>query len=104
MITVQTKIIANTYSSIEIKGHANSAEKGKDLVCAAISAIATGALNAIDELLPNDCDLKMETGYVFIAVKQNSEQLQIMLQMLMKQLETVAFVNKKYIKMKQQEV
>ena len=32
--------------SLTVKGHANSAPYGEDLVCAAISAIVVGGLNA----------------------------------------------------------
>ena len=31
-------------------GHANFAEHGQDIVCAGASAVAFGALNAVDEL------------------------------------------------------
>lgn len=35
---------------IEVKGHANSAEYGKDLVCAAISAVVTGGFNNLNNI------------------------------------------------------
>ncbi len=35
---------------LEVKGHANSAEYGKDLVCAAVSAIVTGGFNNLNNI------------------------------------------------------
>jgi uncharacterized protein YsxB (DUF464 family) len=40
--------------NIKISGHANAGPKGYDLVCASISSIATGALNALDAAYPDD--------------------------------------------------
>lgn len=48
---------------IEVKGHAEQAEFGKDLVCAAISAIITGGMNA---LTSDSVTLKLEEGYALI--------------------------------------
>jgi uncharacterized protein YsxB (DUF464 family) len=33
---------------MKVTGHANSAPYGEDLVCAAVSAVVTGAINALD--------------------------------------------------------
>jgi uncharacterized protein YsxB (DUF464 family) len=35
-----------SFVSLEAKGHANSAPKGEDLVCAAVSGIVLGGLNS----------------------------------------------------------
>jgi uncharacterized protein YsxB (DUF464 family) len=43
MIQIQT-YQTNGYMKIEVKGHANYAEHGKDIVCAAVSAIMQTAL------------------------------------------------------------
>ncbi len=37
------------YTYLSIKGHADYADAGKDLVCAAVSSIVFGLMNAIDE-------------------------------------------------------
>lgn len=89
---------------ISIKGHAFSNVVGKDLVCAGVSSIAVGTLNAIEELANHSCELKMDDGFVEIKVVQNSEILQIILKTLLIQLQTIEFNYPKYIKIKKQEV
>ena len=36
------------YQMMKVTGHANSAPYGEDLVCAAVSAVITGGINALD--------------------------------------------------------
>ena len=40
----------NMYVSFKCEGHAGFARKGKDIVCAAISALTTTTLNSIEQL------------------------------------------------------
>lgn len=65
--------------SLEIKGHAGSAEYGSDLVCAGISTLTFGTLNALYELFEKDLDSKIEDGHINIWVKRHSEKLQLCL-------------------------
>lgn len=46
--------------SFEISGHANSGPYGYDLVCAAVSAVSFGAVNAAFQL--SECELDLEQG------------------------------------------
>ncbi|MBR3675105.1 MAG: ribosomal-processing cysteine protease Prp [Bacilli bacterium] len=54
--------------SLTVKGHANSAPYGEDLVCAAISAIVVGGLNAYTDD-PSIYEAKVEEGNVELLVK-----------------------------------
>ena len=38
----------------ESRGHAGFADKGKDIICAAVSMTVINTINSIDELLPED--------------------------------------------------
>jgi len=61
MIKVIVKRGANqAIESITMTGHANFAEHGADLVCAGASAVAFGALNAVEAL--SDVNLSVEQG------------------------------------------
>ncbi|MBO8163834.1 MAG: ribosomal-processing cysteine protease Prp [Brevibacillus sp.] len=51
MIEVTVRRMRQDISEIEIKGHANAAEYGKDIVCSAVSAITFGMLNAVHQNL-----------------------------------------------------
>jgi uncharacterized protein YsxB (DUF464 family) len=47
---IQVAIIRKrqSYQMMKVTGHANSAPYGEDLVCAAVSAVITGGINALD--------------------------------------------------------
>ena len=82
---------------LSIQGHANSAEEGKDIVCAAVSAISVGGINALQN--PDNFNLKVEKGDVEVSVKSaaNEHDYQVLETMLI-QLKSVEETNSKYIK------
>ena len=49
----------------EISGHSGSADKGEDLICAAVSAIVFGTCNALDEL-GSEADIEVSSNLVKI--------------------------------------
>jgi len=68
--------------NLSVKGHANSAEKGKDLVCAAVSSILVGGCNALNQ--PNCFAIKLDSGDASIeeldhANEHDYEVLEIMI-------------------------
>ena len=68
--------------SLSVKGHANSAPKGEDLVCAAVSSILVGGCNALNR--PNCFAIKLDSGDASIkeldhANEHDYEVLEIML-------------------------
>ncbi len=84
--------------SLEVKGHANSTTiENHDLVCAAVSACTTGALNALQDV---KCfDIKVDSGLVIIkSIKDITNHDQIVLQTLLIQLQTIEEDNKQFIK------
>ncbi|MFD2670475.1 ribosomal-processing cysteine protease Prp [Marinicrinis sediminis] len=49
----------------EITGHAHYADPGQDIVCAGVSAVSIGTVNALEELLDIHCEAEMnEDGYL----------------------------------------
>lgn len=104
MINVLFSEHKGSIKKIEISGHALSAPKGSDLVCAGVSSISVGILNTIDTILPNTCEMKMSEALINIRVKKDSEQLQTILKTLWIQLLTIETDYGKYIKLKKQEV
>ncbi len=74
MITINISRDAEGYiREFTIKGHADYAEYGKDIVCAAVSAIAYTAVGALDELAGVG-DYSEKSGYMKCTVPQNMEQ------------------------------
>lgn len=99
MIKVLIKREEKEFKSLEIKGHANSAEHGKDLVCAAVSTVVTGALNNLEN--PNDFNIKLEEGYSLVeAQKTVSSHDEIVLETLIVSLKTIEESYGKFIQIK----
>jgi uncharacterized protein YsxB (DUF464 family) len=103
MIEVLVVKSQQSIHSLEISGHAEAGPKGYDLVCAAASSIATGALNAIDDLCPNQCQLTLiqEPASIRIEVIDDSEGLQKHLHFLLIQLKTLETAHPRYIRIKE---
>jgi len=59
MIRVSVQNQNQLITKVDITGHSDSAPKGQDLVCASVSSMATGVLNALDQLCPNSCLLTL---------------------------------------------
>ena len=59
----------NQVNFIEVKGHANSAPHGEDIVCAGVSAILGGGFNNLKNF--KDYELKLDEGYALF--KANSQ-------------------------------
>lgn len=61
VLTVENGMI----KTAEISGHSGSADKGEDLICAAVSAIVFGTCNALDEL-GSEADIEVSSNLVKI--------------------------------------
>ena len=72
MISIEFKKNDKRIEQIVIKGHANYSEKGKDIVCAAVSAIAIYSINLMEKFgfVINNT---VEEGYVKIINDVHSE-------------------------------
>ncbi|MFJ8063129.1 ribosomal-processing cysteine protease Prp [Psychrobacillus sp. NPDC096426] len=91
--------------SFEMKGHADFAEHGKDLVCAGASAVSFGAVNAIIALTEITPIIKQkgDGGYLYVEVPSttNSEKganMQLILESMIVSLQTIEQDYSKYIK------
>lgn len=64
---------------IRIKGHANYAEHGKDIVCAAVSALTQTLTASLEELTEDKIKYSISPGAVDIDYKELSEQAQVLI-------------------------
>ena len=100
MIKIKIKYLDNHFSSILVTGHANSAEYGKDLICAAVSATITGACNALKE--PQKFHIELNEGKASIeALEMLSNHDEVVLETMIVGLKTIAEGNEKFIKIEQ---
>lgn len=104
MIWVKIKTQQKEIKSLEVTGHAEFAEKGQDIVCAACSLVSIGLLNAIDEMCSEQCELLKEDNRIYIEVKESNERLQIILNAGIIQYRTLAEEFGKYIRIRKTEV
>ena len=72
----------------ETSGHAEYAEKGEDLVCAAVSAIVFGLLNACSETDPQVC-CKVEENRITIDHSSGNEVIDHFLTCALYQVKTI---------------
>ena len=85
------------FSKIKISGHANSAPHGQDLVCAAVSAIGVGTLNALAE--SQNIHIINQEGLIDIRVLNGlTNQETIILETMIIQLKTIQNSHAKFIK------
>ena len=88
MIKVIYEVKDDLYTYIESKGHANSDEYGKDLICASVSSIMFGFMNALD-VLDEDVEIKQLTNKIVIKNHSKSEMIQDYFELIMMQLKTL---------------
>ena len=83
--------------NLTVKGHANSAPKGEDLVCAAVSSVLVGGCNALKE--PNCYAIKLNEGDASIVEKciANEHDYEVLETMLI-QFKTIEESSKKFLK------
>ncbi len=107
MIRVSIHKLNRDIRKISVRGHAESGPKGHDLVCAAVSSIATGALNALVEMQNENVSLIYQEGedaLIEVNVLESNEQLENLLRFMIYQLKTVEDSHPKNIRIKEESV
>ena len=99
MIKIQINKTNDKYSSLLVSGHSNYDEHGKDIVCAGVSAIVTGGLNALIIENKKKISYRVNDGYVNVDVLDiDDDKLQIIMDVIVVQLKTIEESYKKYVK------
>lgn len=81
--------------SVMIKGHADFADPGKDIVCAAVSAVSFGLINSAEKLLSGGFTVRTEeNGALFCQMPggadvRQREELQLLLDAMISTLEDI---------------
>ena len=95
-IVIKRDVSTDKITSIEVKGHANKDVYGKDLVCAAVSAVLTGGMNA---LVDKEYDFKLESGHAYIkALDIPSDYDAVVLRTIETQFKTVEESEKDFVR------
>ena len=88
MIKVVYEVIDDTYRSLNVSGHAEYDESGKDLICASVSSIMFGLMNALDQL-DEDIEIKQLTNEIKVVNRSDSGIVQNYFELVMIQLKTI---------------
>lgn len=100
MIKVKAVIPDGKFESLRVKGHADFAPNGQDLVCAAVSAIVTGGINALKH--PDSFNIFQDTGITVIKLKPKEDITNYdatVINVILDQLETIEQSYGNYIKL-----
>lgn len=75
------------YTYLDVKGHANSADKGQDLICAAASTILFGLLNGLDDI--TEIEIKELNNHIEVINDSKSNKANYYLELALIQLKTI---------------
>lgn len=64
---------------ITVSGHAEYAEHGKDIVCAAISTLTQVLIASVEELTAADIKPAVNSGYTVIDMEESTERAQVLI-------------------------
>ena len=111
MIKIEMVKVSNNLESVSIQGHANSAEYGSDIVCAAVSVLSQSVVNGMIKSLDGREDFFSldDDGKIKINIPKDVDEIQkIKLQALADVLEInfddLSKTYSKYIKLEVKEV
>lgn len=104
MVRVKVLRKQSVIEEVEIQDHAGYADAGQDLVCAGVSSISVGMMNALDLMVPNVCEFRMKKAYVNIRIKQSDDKAELLLEAMLAQLHTLQISYNSYITIEDQEV
>jgi uncharacterized protein YsxB (DUF464 family) len=89
-----TRTDSNQIRKFEISGHAFFAKRGKDIVCAGVSAVSVGAINAVHALMGVTPIIDQEDGFLRCVIPENlpediNEKVQLLLEGMVISLQTI---------------
>jgi uncharacterized protein YsxB (DUF464 family) len=97
---------ANVVEQVLVTGHANFAEHGMDIVCAAVSAVAIGMVNAMEQLTgvtvhqPDDGEGKVDCRLpAELPTEDIREQLGLLMEAMVLSLQGIVDAYPAYVKM-----
>mgnify|MGYP002519868531 FL=1 len=98
MIKIVVTYRNDKIKSLVISGHANSASKGNDLICAAVSTVFQTGLEAFNE--ENKLNVELDNGFGKLEFKEEiNKHDEIVLEVIMKQLECICRNYPQYVKL-----
>jgi uncharacterized protein len=96
-----------TIHAFQVKGHAGYAASGQDIVCAGVSAVTVGTVNAIEALLAVELPSEMKDGWLSSRIPSDlpgdvHQQVQLLLESMVVMLQSIQDSYGKHIKLQTQ--
>lgn len=90
----------------QVSGHAGYASAGNDIVCAGVSAVAVGSVNAVEKLTGIELKAQMRDGWLSAEAPdcgdpELEQKAQLLLEGMVVQFETIADEYGKYVQIKE---
>lgn len=90
----------------QVSGHAGYAAAGSDIVCAGVSAVAIGSVNAVEKLTGIELKADVRDGWLSAELPDHADPVQaqkaqLLLEGMVAQIETIAEEYGKYVKIKE---
>jgi hypothetical protein len=106
MITVTVEKKGAEYIRFTCKGHAGYARAGRDIVCAAVSALVTNTVNSLEQLTGDSFETRTEDGFVCLDFPDSLSDrgLLLMDSLLLGLTETAHSVGNRYLQVRVREV
>lgn len=73
MIIAEFEKSAGNFVGFNISGHANYADYGKDIVCAAVSSALQMIANGLTEILKLKCKIKEDENNIALKIMENNK-------------------------------
>ncbi len=102
MIHIRVQEKEGKITELRIFGHAESDDIGKDLICAAVSSVAFGLCNALDEL-SDSAGFEIQDNDIRIYLPEPDNTAQIVMRTGVIQFETIAENNSDFIEIETEE-
>ncbi|MBE9917962.1 ribosomal-processing cysteine protease Prp [Paenibacillus donghaensis] len=106
---IKVRILRKQDGSIhgfEVKGHANYAKHGEDIVCAGVSTVTVGTVNSLETLTGTIMDSRMNDGFLSAylpgdGMEAEGRQEQLLLESMVVMLNSIAESYGKYIQIQE---
>ena len=73
MINISIDIKSYFIETIKLSGHAESNEKGKDLICCSISTLTISLINALTEIAKANIKAEVSEGFTLIEIDEQEK-------------------------------
>lgn len=108
MTEIKFKRKSGQIVSFSMDGHSDYAGSGEDIVCAALSVLSQSMVIGIEEVLKINLKYEIEDGFLTLSIEDNTEdeinKCQVLLQTMLKSIESMIISYGEYINLEIEEV